>query len=407
MLGKAVKRDLSRKHLLLVIDNLEHLLDAAPLITELLAAVPQLSVLATSREHLHIYGEQEYLVQPLNLPDLNRKWNSEKLKNIESVSLFIERARAVKPSLSLDNETLQYIAQICMRLDGLPLAIELCAPMVKIFPVSVIAERIENNLDAIPGGPRDLPARHQALTKTLQWSTDLLGEVEKRLFERLAIFSGGGTINAVESICGKDISGNISNLLSGLVHKNLVLAKERLDGQIHFSLLETIRQYNQDHLEDQGQLKSLTKYHAEYYAQLAQQAERQLRGPDQVRWLDMLEVEYGNIRAALEWYQITDGMARLGLKFTSSLEFFWVVRGYYQEGRKYLSAALNRPEASERTAARAKALHAEAHLTYIQGDYPLVQKRLEESLSIYRELGSVGNQSAMATRRLSNTSGGL
>jgi predicted ATPase/DNA-binding CsgD family transcriptional regulator/Tfp pilus assembly protein PilF len=393
-LDEEVKRKLSRKHLLLVIDNLEHLLDTAPLISELLVSAPQLFVLGTSRERLHIYGEQEYLVQPLNLPDSNKSWNSQELKDIESIALFIERARAVNPNISLDEEAFQHIANICIRLDGLPLAIELCAPMVKIFPLSVIAERIENNLDAIPGGPRDHPTRQQTLAKALEWSTDLLGGDEKRLFERLAIFSGGGTIKAIESICAEGISGNISNLLSGLVHKNLVLAQERLDGQIHFSLLETIRQYNQNRLKNQGQLESLSKSHAEYYAQLAQQADRQLRGPDQVRWLELLEVEHDNLRAALDWCQTAEDMAKLGLMLTSSLEFFWGIRGYFFEGRKYLSSALTRPGAANRTEARAKALHAEGHLAYLQGDYPMVQKRLEESLSIYRELGSVGKQGA-------------
>ena len=393
-LGEEVKRFLVQKNVLLVIDNLEHLLDAGPLISKLLADAPQLTVLGTSRERLHIYGEQEFPVQPLNLPDSNKSWNSEELKNIEAIALFIERARAVKPSLSLDEEALQQIARICMRLDGLPLAIELCAPMVKIFPLAVIAERIENNLDAIPKGPRDLPTRQQTLAKALEWGTDLLSEDEKRLFERLAIFNGGGTIDAIKSICANGIVGNVENLLSELVHKNLVTAQERLDGQIHFSLLETIRQYNLNLLTDQGQLDSLSKLHVEFYTQLAQQAERHLQGADQVRWLDMLEVEHDNFRAALEWCQTAGDSVQLGLTLAALLEYFWVVRGYYQEGRKHLSAALARPEASERTDARAKALHAEAHLTYIQGDYPLVEKRLEESLSIYRELGSAGKQGA-------------
>ena len=229
-----VKQYLSCRHLLLVIDNFEHLLDSAPLISELLVNAPQLSVLGTSRERLHVYGEQEYPVQPLNLPDPEKNWTKEELINIEAIALLIERAQAVKPFLSLDGETLQHLVRICVRLDGLPLAIELCAPLVKIFPLSMIADRIENNLDSIPKGPRDLPARQQTLTKTLQWSIDLLSDEERHLFERLVIFSGGGTIDAIESICKNGISSNISNLLSALVHKNLVLARERRDGEIRF-----------------------------------------------------------------------------------------------------------------------------------------------------------------------------
>ena len=385
-----VKRNLSHKHLMLLIDNLEHLLDSAPLISELLAAAPQLSVLGTSREYLHIYGEQEYTVQPLSLPDPNNSGNVEELRKAEAIALFIQRARAVNPNLTLDEEALQHLTQICVRLDGLPLAIELCAPMVKIFPLSVIAKRIENNLDSIPEGPRDLPARQQMLIKTLQWSRDLLSDDEKHLFERLAIFSGGGTLEAVEAICADGISGDIGNLISELVNKNMVLAQEQLDGEIHFGMLKTIRQFNQNHLEKENRLESLSRLHAEYYTHLAQKTAPKLSAADQVRWLDMLEVEHDNLRAALDWCQTEKGTAELGLNLAGSLELFWAIRGYFQEGRERLSTALSRPSAMEQTEARAKALHAEAHLAYMQGDYPLVRERLEESLSIYRGLGSPG-----------------
>lgn len=381
-----VKRNLSDKNLLLLIDNFEHLLDSAPLISELLAAASQLSVLGTSRERLHIYGEQEYPVQPLNLPDPNSRWKGEDLKDIESIALFIERARAIKPGLCLDEEAFQHLARICVRLDGLPLAIELCAPLVKVYPLSMIADRIENNLDSIPYGPRDLPNRQQTLNKTLQWSIDLLSEDEKRLFERLAIFSGGGTLKAIQSICTNGISGNISNLLSGLVHKNLVLARERIDGEIHFLLLDTIRQFNLDRLKNQGQLEFISKLHAGYYTRLAQKAEPHLSGADQVRWLELLEVEHDNMRSALEWCRTTEGSAEKGLNLAVSLEFFWGTRGYLSEGRRYLALALSKPGASKRTLLRAKAFNASGHLAYMQGSYPETRSLLEEGLSIYREL---------------------
>jgi len=386
----AVKRNLSHKHQMLIIDNFEHLLDSAPLISELLAAAPQLSVLGTSREHLHIYGEQEFTVQPLSLPDPNNSGNAEELGNVEAIALFIQRARAVNPNLTLDEEALQHLARICVCLDGLPLAIELCAPMVKVFPLSVIAERIENNIDSIPEGPRDLPARQQMLLKTLQWSRDLLSDDEKHLFESLAIFSGGGTLDAIESICADGISGDIGNLISALVNKNLLLAQERLDGEIHFGMLKTIRQSNQNLLEKENQFESLSRLHAEYYTHLAQKTAPKLSTSDQVRWLDMLEVEHDNLRAALDWCQTAKGAAELGLNLAGALELFWAIRGYFQEGRERLSAALSRPGAMKQTEARAKALHAEAHLAYMQGDYPLVKERLEESLSIYRGLGAAG-----------------
>ena len=390
-----VKNELQSKHLLLLIDNLEHLLESAPIIADLLAAIPQLTVLATSRERLHIYGEQEYPVQPLCLPKINGKPKSEELIQNEAVALFIQRAKAVNPSITIDEEALKYLARICVRLDGLPLAIELCAPMVKIMPLSVIAERIENNLDSIPEGPRDLPARQKTLTKTLQWSIDLLIDEERHLFERLATFSGGGTIDAIESICKNEITGNISNLLSALVHKNLMIAQERSDGEIHFGMLETIRKFNLDRLKNQDQLEFYSKLHAEYFIQLAQKAEPKLSGQEQVRWLDILDVEHDNLRSALDWCLTAEGTAELSLNLAGSLEYFWTTRGYLSEGRRYLELVLSRPSASNRTLARAKTLHTAGHLAYLQSAYPKTRLLLEEGLSIYRELG-ISNQQALA-----------
>ena len=385
-LSDVLKDELSRKHLLLLIDNLEHLLDSAPLIAELLAAAPQLWIMGTSREQLHIYGEQEYPVLPLNLPDLNSKITSEELKRVEAVALFIKRAKAVNPDLSLDEETLDYIARICVSLDGLPLAIELCAPMVKIFPLRVIAERIDKNLGTIPSGPRDLPARQQTLLQTLQWSRDLLNEDEKSLFARLAIFNGGGTMDAIESICIEGITGDVGNLISALVNKNLVLAQERMNGEIHFGLLETIRQHNLDRLSTTDELNSLANLHAKYFSQLAEESVQHILGSEQVTWLDKLEIEHDNLRDSLAWYRTAEGQAESGLLLAGSLEHFWAIRGYFSEGREYLSAALSRPDGLERTLARANALHAAGHLTYLQSRYPETRSLLEESLSIYREL---------------------
>jgi predicted ATPase len=247
------------------------------LIGELLAAAPQLSVIGTSRERLHIYGEQEYPVPPLNLPESSSSRTTEKLKHVESIALFIKRASAVHPTISLDDEALEDLARICVRLDGLPLAIELCAPMVKMFPLRVIADRIENSLDAIPSGPRDMPARQQTLRGAIQWGFDLLEENEKLLFDRLAVFNGGGTLQAVKAICGDGISGNIENILSALVNKNLVLAQERKDGEIHFSLLETIRQFGRDRLLTSKEAEQLADRHTEYFMKLAKQGTLELR----------------------------------------------------------------------------------------------------------------------------------
>jgi len=343
-LDEVLKRYLGRRHLLLLIDNLEHLLECAPQIADLLAAAPQLSVLGTSRERLHIYGEQEYPVHPLDLPDLSGDILNEKLENVESIALFIKRARAVQPTFSLDDEALRALARICVRLDGLPLAIELCAPMVKVFPPGVIAERIEKGLDAIPVGPRDLPARQQTLRGAIQWGFDLLEGNEKRLFVRLAVFNGGGTLQAVEAICGDGISGNIGNILSALVNKNLVLAQERGDGEIHFEMLETIRQYGRDKLLASDETEELANHHAEYFMEVAKQGAVELRGPNQIIWTDRLIAMQENMRTALEW--VTErGQVEIALQFICDLHEFWLRHSDFEEGQRWMERVLSLPKA--------------------------------------------------------------
>jgi len=343
-LDDILKHFLSQKHILLLIDNLEHLLEAAPMIGELLATAPELSVLATSRERLHIYGEQEYPVSPLKLPGAGTSKNREDFLNVESIALFIKRASAVQPALSLNDEALKDLNQICTRLDGLPLAIELCAPMVKVFPLGVIAERIEKSLDAIPSGPRDLPARQQTLRDTIQWGCDLLEENAQRLFIRLAVFNGGGTLQAVESVCGGGISGDIGNILSALVNKNMVLAQERRDGEIHFSLLETIRQFGSDKLAVSGESEEIANRHARYYMKLAKQGAVGLRGADQIFWMNRFVTMQDNIRAVLEWV-FGRGEVELALPFVCDLHEFWLRNSDFEEGSRWMGRALALPDA--------------------------------------------------------------
>ena len=389
-LGEVLKRNLSRKHLLLLIDNLEHLLDSAPLISELLAAAPQISVLGTSRERLHVYGEQEYPVQPLNLPDSNSSWTSEGLKKVEAIALFIKRAKAVNPNLTLDEEALQHLARICVRLDGLPLAIELCAPMVKVFPLSVIAERIENNLGSIPEGPRDLPIRQQTLMKTLQWSLDLLKENEKRLFERLAIFSGGGTLDAVESICGYRNSGNIGNILAALVNKNLVLAQERRDGEIYFTMLETIRQFNQERLKVKGELDLFSKLHAEYYTRLVERANDEFSTYKHKYWFLRLKVEQDNIRSAVNW-ALGASDSNLGLRLVTGLSIYWNYYGFSREAIRWHEKALEKSENAE-PVIRATAQKSLGSLYTLVNEFERGRSLLNQALQTFRELHDERNE---------------
>jgi predicted ATPase/DNA-binding CsgD family transcriptional regulator len=380
-LSEALKRYLSRRRLLLLIDNLEHLLECAPLIGELLAAAPQLSVIGTSRQRLHIYGEQEYPVQPLNLPDQVSKKNIGELNDIESVALFIKRARAVHPTLSLGNESLEDIARICIRLDGLPLAIELCAPMVKMFPLGVIADRIEKSLDAIPSGPRDLPARQQTLRDTIQWSYNLLEENEKRLFERLAVFNGGGTLHAIEKICRKGITGNVGNILSALVNKNLVLAREREDSEIHFVLLETIRQYGSEKLLASGEAESLAECHAEYFMQLAKQGAVELHGPDQINWTNRFISMYDNMRAALKW-TVESGRVESALRLVCALYVFWLRHSDFEEGQWWIKRVMTLSNVQQFPEPYIESLNNLSRLNWLQGNTAVAREIAEQVLPL-------------------------
>jgi len=381
-LDEALKRYLGRRNLLLLIDNLEHLLECAPLIGDLLAAAPELSVLGTSRERMHIYGEQEYPVHPLDLPDLVENKASEELMNVESISLFIKRAQAVDPNISLSEKALKDIARICVRLDGLPLAIELCAPMVKVFPLEVIADRIEKSLDAIPGGPRDLPARQRTLRDTVQWSYDLLDENERRLFERLAVFNGGGTLEAVEAVCGDGISRNIANILSGLVNKNMVLAVERRDGNIHFGLLETIRQFGREKLFVSRDAEELADRHARYFMELAKQGNVELCGADQVIWLERIVVMYDNMRTALEWV-FESKATEDAIQFACHLEWFWLRSAEFVEARRWFEQALALPGSRKNQELYLQAFLSLSWLYYFLGKTEAVTMA-EQALSLAR-----------------------
>lgn len=358
---EVLKLYLSRRHLLLLIDNLEHLLECFPLIGDLLAIAPRLSVLGTSRERLHIYGEQEYPVPPLNLPDSISEKNIAELNNTESIALFVKRARAVHPTLSLDHESLEDIARICIRLDGLPLAIELCAPLVKIFPLGMIADRIETSLDAIPRGPRDLPGRQQTLRDTIQWSFDLLEKNERHLFQRLAIFNGGGTLQAVKRICGDGIAGNVGDILSSLVNKNLVLAREREDREIHFELLETIRQYGRERLQASAEAEGIAERHAEYFMNLAKQGAVELRGPEQFIWTDRFMIMHNNMRAALNWI-VEQEESEFALQFANALFEFWLRHSDYEEARQWHSRIMSLPDARKYSEAYLEAFN---HFTWV------------------------------------------
>ena len=382
-LSEVLNRYLEQRQILLLVDNLEHLTECAPSIGKLLANAPNLSILGTSRERLQIYGEQEYPVHPLDLPDIDEKGTGGDLAKVESIELFTRRARAFLPNLTLNEDTLKYLARICIRLDGLPLAIELCAPLVKVFPLGVVADRIDKDLDMIPSGPRNMPARQKTLHNTIQWSYDLLENNEKLLFVQLSIFNGGGTLQAVESICRNGATDRIEDILSSLVNKNLVLAQERSDGEIHFTLLETIRQFGQGKLIESGKADQLAEFHSKYFLEMAKQGAVALRGPDQIIWTERFIAMHDNIRSALGRV-IETGKVETALQFTCDLHEFWLRHADFEEARRWIELTMAMPNAQQYQGPYTQAFTYHSWLHWLQGKTREAMDMAEQVLPLAR-----------------------
>jgi non-specific serine/threonine protein kinase len=381
---------LKGQHLLLVLDNCEHLVAAcAELATALLRGCPHLHILATSREGLGVGGEQLYQVPSLATPPLDHLPSSAELGRYAAVALFVARAQERRTDFALTAQNSRAVAQVCARLDGMPLAIELAAARVGSLPVEAVAARLDDRFRLLTTGPRTAMPRQQTLRATLDWSYDLLSEGEQRLLHRLSVFAGGWTLAAAEAVCsGARIeTWEVLDLLGGLVNKSLVLLEEAgLEGeQGRYRLLETVRQYAQEQLAAAGEAAAVRDRHLAYFRALAEEAEPQLIGPEQDQWLDRLEAEHDNLRAALGWARACEA-GEEGLRLVGALWRFWDVRGYLSEGRGWLETAL----ASSGSAAplvRATALSGAGNLAQSQGDYVRVVALHEEALALLRELG--------------------
>ena len=302
-----LKRALASRDLLLVIDNFEHVIEAAPLVAELLAAAPRLKVLITSREALRLSGEQEYPVPPLSLPSAD---SPDALLESEAGSLFVQRAQRLLPHFEVTEDNAPAIAQICARLDGLPLAIELAAARCKLLSPQAMLARLDSRLTTLTGGARDAPLRQQTLRQTLDWSYNLLDEGEKTLFARLAVFRGGRSLEAIEAVCQPDLPVDVFDGLAALVDKNLIQQKELPDGEPRFVMLETIHEYARERLAASGEAEMIRRHYAEYFVELAERAEPELRLAEHQRWSQRLELELHNLRAVLEW-SLGEGDVRL------------------------------------------------------------------------------------------------
>ena len=381
-LEEGIKEHLREKKVLLVLDNFEQILQGAQLVARLLAACPDLKVLATSRIPLGIYGEREYPVPPLSLPDPERLPSLERLTQYEAVRLFIERARDARPDFSLTNENAPTVAEICARLDGLPLAIELAAARVKVLTPQKMLDRLSDRLKLLARGASDLPERQRTLRASMEWSYTLLEEDEKALFARLSVFAGGRTLDAIEAVCDPEDDLAIDALegVESLVDKSLLREEDGPGGEPRFVMLETVHEYAREKLQESAEARELRRRHAEYFLALAEEAEPELKGPGQYEWIERLEAEQDNMRAAFIWL-LDVGDIESGLRLAGALRRFWHVRGYFEEGRGRLEQALaedGRPSVS----AKAKALEAVAGLAHDQGDIYRARAAAREGLEL-------------------------
>jgi predicted ATPase/transcriptional regulator with XRE-family HTH domain len=452
-LMETLKSYLRNREVLLILDNFEHLAEAGPLLTELLTWAPRLRIMVTSRTMLHLYGEQQFVVPPLQMPDDEYLPSEDHLGDYEAVRLFVERARLVNPGFELGGhpEQARVVAQICSRLDGLPLAIELAAARINMISPSIMLGRLESRLELLTGGPLDLPPRQQTLRNAIEWSYNLLNSGEQRLFTRLAVFVGGWTAEAAEQILDfgswileaearqtQNPKSKIQNLLDGLeslISKSLLQRYEGAAGEARFGMLETIHEYAREHLERSEERVEIYARHAAYYLALAEEAEPELSGPEQAGWLSRLEEEHDNLRAALRWSTLVDGAEagvpnlagskvkdqtkiqnpksksqnpndpgprmELGLRIAGALWRFWLVHGHYSEGRAQLAASLGAAEATldpgtpgsriqnQSGAYLAKALNGAAVMAWRQNDFDAASVLSAQALEIYRHLGDM------------------
>jgi predicted ATPase/DNA-binding CsgD family transcriptional regulator/transcriptional regulator with XRE-family HTH domain len=385
-LFESLKAFLRDKHLLLLLDNFEQVLPAAPALVELLLACPSIKILVTSRAVLHVEGENEFSVPPLSLPDPLHLPAYEQLLQYAAVALFVERAQTVKPTFVLSEDNAAAIAQICIRLDGLPLALELAAARSKLLPPQVLLGRLNHRLVVLTGGRQDAPTRQQTLRDTISWSYDLLNAEEQRCFQRLAIFVGGCTLEAAEAICSGagDLSIPAIDLVASLLDKSLLQQSDRDGDEPRLLMLETIREYALETLANSGELEATEEVHAMYYLTLAERGDPELFGHQQHLWVDRLTRDSENLRAALQWLLAQQHQESL-LRLASSLGWFWYMCGRLSEGMLWLEHALRGVRQDVAISARIKALCYEAFIALHLGLIDLHTSRAQECLTLARQ----------------------
>jgi predicted ATPase len=396
-LGERLLEYLRPRQLLLLLDNTEQLVSAAPLAAQWLEADPGLKLLVTSREPLRVRDERVVPVLPLALPDAEHLPDLDTLAQVPAVALFVERVREVKPDFALTADNAQAIAEICRRLDGLPLALELAAARSNVLPPEALLARLVHRLPLLTHGARDLPQRQQTLRNTIAWSYDLLDESDKALFQQLAVFVGGFTLEAVEAVCVFDTAspassseadeGAVLEQLAQLLDKSLVQAQQGVGGEPRFTMLETIHEYAQEQLEASGERATVQQRHAAYFLRLSEEADPHMFRPEREVWMERLDREEANLRAALAWSKADKNAVQTGLRLVRALSFYWVLHSSVHEGRTWTEGMLERTDGTDRSAARGRALHGAGWLAWAEGDYEAASLRTEESLPILREIG--------------------
>lgn len=391
-----VRTFVGEQHFLLVLDNFEQIVAAAPQLEELLAACPRLSILVTSRAVLHLSAEQVVPVTPLSLPSLSTS-DHETIAESAAVTLFVQRACHILPSFRLTPGNARAIAEVCLRLDGLPLAIELAAARVKLLPPQALLARLSQRLQLLTGGPRSLPVRQQTLRNAIQWSYDLLGPQEQALFHLLSVFVDGWTLETAEALC-RDTGQtdlDVLNSLSALLDNSLIQAGEEGAEEPRFLMLQTVREFGLERLAARGELERTRMAHACYFLALAEQSEPALHGPDQAMWVARLEQEHDNLREALVWAleKVRDEQVverrEIGMRLGAALKEFWMILGHYREARAFLERALVLSEGTH-TALRARVLRAIALVADCQGDIDRIEVVAKLSLALSRELEDTG-----------------
>lgn len=404
-LSLVVRDYLRSKRALLVLDNFEQVVSAAKFVADLLERCPNMRVLVTSRESLRVRGEKQVQVQPLSTPGIATPLAFDALLDYSAVQMFVERARDVAPNFALTPENAMPVAAVCSHLDGLPLAIELVAARIRLLPPHALLARLEgrSNIDnvgresplqVVGGGARDLPDRHRTLRNAIGWSYDLLDAGERLLFNRLGVFVGGCTLSTAEAVCNAagDVRLPIFELTLSLLHKSLLKEELSAESEVEprFSMLETVREYALEQLEESGEAERVRQWHAEYFLALARATEPQLIGADQKTWLDRLERDHDNIRAALAWL-VGQGDLETAARLAGPLARFWQVHGHLGEGRAWLDKLLHAGLPAD---VRAKTLSGAGLLARSQGDYDAARAMLEESVALCREIGDRGATAA-------------